>query len=145
MRARSAGVVPAIVALALVLAALAGCGDDPSPGHLEGPLTYTRGGGLAGRVDQLTVNPDGSATLTTRRGTTSFELSASELAGLEADLRDFADAPAESRSDPPIPDAFGHTVEYGGRTVSADDGAMPDELGGLMGGLGALVDAHGTP
>jgi hypothetical protein len=139
---RSAGAVPALIAVALVLVALAGCGDDAAPERLSGPLSYTRGGGLAGRVDQLVVKPDGTATLTTRRGETSFRLSQRQLDKLEQDLGGFQHAPEESRSDPPVPDALGHTVEYGGRTVSADDVAMPDELRPLMSGLGALVDGR---
>ncbi len=136
----------AAIALLLVLLTTAGCGGDGGDGGLSGPLTYSRGGGIAGRMDRLVVQPDGSARLTTRQsGERAIELTPRQLADLERDLRDadFGDAPTESQSDPPIPDTFGHRVAYEGRTVSADDGAMPKRLGGLMYGLGGVVDAYG--
>src|SRR5215217_6176731 len=64
----------------LMTLAIAGCGgDDESPAgsggpgssggaQLAGPLTFTRGGGIAGRADKLVVQPDGSVSLTTRSG-----------------------------------------------------------------------------
>jgi len=50
--------------LAALIVLLAGCGADEQAA-LSGPLTYERGGGLAGRRDRLVVRPDGSATLYT--------------------------------------------------------------------------------
>jgi len=136
----------AAIALLLVLTATAGCGGDGGDGGLSGPLTYSRGGGIAGRMDRLVVQPGGSARLTTRQGgERAIELTPRQLADLEHDLRDadFGDAPTQSRNDPPIPDTFGHRVVYEGRTVSAEDEAMPKRLGGLMYGLGGLVDEYG--
>lgn len=145
---RSAGTLYAAIAVFLVLLTTAGCGGDDGTGGLSGPLTYSRGGGIAGRMDRLVVRPDGTARITTRRGgERTIELTPRRLADLERDLRDadFGDAPTESQSDPPIPDTFGHRVVYEGRTVSADDGAMPKRLGDLMYGLGGLVDSYDAP
>ncbi len=139
----------------LVLALLAGCGgdeaeapgggDDGGAARLEGALTYTRGGGIAGRADKLVVEPDGAATLTTRQGgERRFRLTGDELSGLAGELRraNLAGLPERSVSDPPVPDAFAHRIAYGGVTVTADDPAMPEELNRLVARLGRLVQAH---
>jgi hypothetical protein len=143
------------VVMAMALLALAGCGGDEAeaPGggggdggaRLEGPLTYTRGGGIAGRADKLVVQPDGAATLTTRQGgERQFRLADAELAGLAGELAraNLDELPERSVSDPAVPDALGHRVVYGGVTVTTDDPAMPEQLRGLVGRLGGLVDAH---
>ena len=62
MRGRS---LAALAAAALF--ALAGCGNDGS-GALEGPLAYSRGGGLDGTAERLTIQPDGAATFETDHG-----------------------------------------------------------------------------
>jgi hypothetical protein len=144
---------PVVMAMALLV--LAGCGGDEAeaPGgggdggaaRLEGPLTYTRGGGIAGRADKLVVEPDGSATLTTRQGgERRFRLTGEELAGLAEELRraNLPELPERSVSDPPVPDAFGHRIAYGGVTVTADDPAMPEALSPLVARIGGLVQAH---
>jgi hypothetical protein len=142
-----------VVLTGVVVLALAGCGGDEAeaPGggdggaRLEGPLTYTRGGGIAGRADKLVVQPDGAATLTTRQGgERRFRLAGDELAGLASELRraNLDELPERSVSDPPVPDAFGHRIAYGGATVTTDDPAMPEQLSALVGRLGGLVEAH---
>ena len=138
-----------LAGLAFVL--LAGCGDDgggsvsSGPGALSGPLTFERGGGLAGRRDRLVVQPDGRAALTLRDTTRSFRLTDAELAKLQSDLddADLGSLPADSTSERPVPDAFGYRVNYGGDTVTTDDAAMPEALRGLMARLGALVERYG--
>jgi hypothetical protein len=143
---------PVVMAMALLV--LAGCGGDEAeaPGggdggsaNLEGPLTYTRGGGIAGRADKLVVQPDGAATLTTRQGgERRFRLTGEELSGLAGELRraNLAGLPERSVSDPPVPDAFAHRIAYGAVTVTADDPAMPEELSALVARLGRLVQTH---
>ncbi len=141
-----------LAGLALVL--LAGCGsddDDDGGGSggeqaaaLTGPLTYERGGGIAGRRDRLVVEPDGSATLTIRDKTTPVKLKDSELDRLATDLEDadLAALPPDSKSPRPIPDAFGYRVSYDGASVTTDDPGMPEALRGLVARLGALVDRY---
>ena len=134
--------------LALVL--LAGCGDDDGGGggepaaKLTGPVTYERGGGIAGRRDRLTVQPDGKAELTVRERTKSIELTDGELDELARDLEhaDVASLPKDSTSKKPVPDTFGYRVTYGGTTVTTDDPAMPERLSGLCARLGALVERY---
>jgi hypothetical protein len=140
-----------MVGIALVL--LAGCGDDGGgegggggePGAtLTGPLTYERGGGIAGRRDRLIVQPDGKAALTVRETTKSIELTDGELDKLVRQLEeaDLPSLPANVTSKKPVPDTFGYRVAYDGATVTTDDPAMPDKLRGLVSGLGALVERY---
>ena len=53
---------------------------------LAGPVTYERGGGVAGRRDRLVVEPDGKAKLTVQTATKSIQLSDAELADLQREL-----------------------------------------------------------
>ena len=138
-----------MVGLALVL--LAGCGDDGGDGGggeqsatLTGPLTYERGGGIAGRRDRLIVQPDGNAELTVRDKTKSIRLKDAELDEIGRDLEeaDIASVPPNSTSKKPVPDTFGYRVAYDGTTVTTDDPAMPDKLSGLLARLGALVERY---
>ena len=138
----------------LLAGLLAGCGDDGgssgNPGgerpQLNGPITYERGGGIAGRRDRLTVQPDGSASLTTNTGTRAITLSSAELRALADELEqtDQTALPAKSTSPTPIADAFNYRVVHEGKTVDTDQEAMPDELSPLVAELGGLVDRHGT-
>jgi hypothetical protein len=130
---------------------LVGCGEDSGAGGgggepptLKGPITYERGGGIAGRRDRLIVEPDGSASLTVRDGTRAIKLSAAELTALADELKqtDLASIPAKSISSPPVADAFAYRVEYDGKRVDTDSEAMPDELRGVTAELGGLVDRH---
>ena len=138
-----------LAGIALVL--LTGCGDDGGSGGgggetatLTGPVTFERGGGVAGRRDRLVVEPDGKAKLTVQTTTESIQLSDAELADLERELAkaDLTSLPADSTSKTPVPDTFGYRVTYDGTTVTADDPAMPDKLRGLAAGLGALVERY---
>jgi hypothetical protein len=137
----------AILAALLVLAA--GCGSDEESGgdaaKLSGPLTYERGGGIAGRRDRLVVRPDGSATLTVRDKPRSVTLTDEEIATVADDLAsaDLASLPKDSTTTPPVPDAFGYRISYEGATVTTDDPGMPQQLKGLTARLGALVDRYG--
>jgi hypothetical protein len=140
--------VTILAGLAVVL--LAGCGSDDGGGSsggkalLSGPVTYERGGGLAGRRDRLVVQPDGSATLTVRDKSKDLKLTAKELDTLASDLEsaDLGSLPADSTGEKPVPDAFGYRVSYGGDTVTADGPSMPEKLRGLVGRLGGIVDRY---
>ena len=144
----------ALLLITLALALLAGCGDDGGSGgsggngsdtKLAGQLTFNRGGGIDGRRDTLVVQPDGQATLTLRQGQKKLRLKQAELAKLQAEVAgtDLGAIPPDSTSEDPVPDTFGYRVSYRGDTVNTDDPAMPDELRGLVGELGAIVDRYG--
>jgi hypothetical protein len=126
--------------IAILLTLLAGgCGGGEAAG-LQGPLEFTRSGGIAGRIDQLTIRPDGSATLTTKTSRRSFELTPAELEALDEEVEALESAPAESRNPRTVYDDFAYGVEYGGREVTMDGMATPDELSGLIGELNRLID-----
>jgi hypothetical protein len=129
--------------LAGLVVLLAGCGGDEKA-SLSGPLTYERGGGIAGRRDRLVVKPDGSATLTVREKSKAVKLTGKELDTLASDLEaaDLGSLPRESTSERPVPDAFGYRVSYDGDTVTTDSAAMPKKLRGLVARLGGLVDRY---
>ena len=129
--------------LAGLVVLLVGCGADEQA-SLSGPLTYERGGGLAGRRDRLVVKPDGSATLTVREKSKAVKLSGKQLDTLASDLEaaDLGSLPSESTSERPVPDAFGYRVSYGGDTVTTDSASMPKKLRALMERLGGLVDQY---
>ena len=134
-----------LAGLALVL--LVGCGDDDGGGGkaaLAGPLSYERGGGVAGRRDRLVLQPDGTAKLTVRDRTREVELEPAELDRIAAEIEraDLPSLPEDSTAPRPVPDAFGYRIQYGESEVTADDPAMPDRLRPLVARLGALVDRY---
>jgi hypothetical protein len=160
-RLRSSRVVFAKMRTAVLIAglmtlAIAGCGgDDESPAdpgepggaQLAGPLTFTRGGGIAGRTDKLVVQPDGTGSLTTRSGgERAVKLAAAQLETLAGDLEsaDLAGLPEDSTAGRTQPDAFGYRVAYEGATVTTESGSIPDRMGPLVATLSKLVDRLGA-
>jgi hypothetical protein len=134
-----------VILAGLMLVVLAGCGDDDkAAATLSGPVTYERGGGLKVRRDRLVVQPDGSATLTVQDTPKSVTLTDKELTALadELDRADLGSLPADSTTKPPVPDAFGYRIAYGGDSVTTDDPGMPDQLRKLAAQLGQLVDRY---
>ena len=84
-----------IATLACALAAtMAGCGQDSDPAEQApsepaGPMVvYERGGGIAGVIESLAIEADGSATLTVgvERQEHEFQLREAELERLEEEL-----------------------------------------------------------
>lgn len=146
----------AVLIAGLMTLAIAGCGgDDESPAdpggsggaELSGPLTFTRGGGIAGRTDKLVVRPDGSGSLTTRSGgERAVKLEAAELQTIADDAQsaDLAGLPEDSTAGRPQPDAFGYRVVYDGATVTTESGSIPDRMGPLVATLSKVVDRLGA-
>ena len=146
----------AVLIAGLMTLALAGCGgDDESPAdsggsggaQLSGPLTFTRGGGIAGRTDKLVVQPDGSGSLTTRSGgERAVKLDPDELQKIADGVgsADLAGLPEDSTSGRTQPDAFGYRVAYVGATVTTESGSVPDRMGPLVATLGEIVDRLGA-
>jgi hypothetical protein len=145
----------ALIAGVVAMLALSGCGGedespadpgDPSGAPLTGPLTYSRGGGIAGRMDRLVLQPDGSGALTTKMGDRSFTLEGAELQKLADELQsaDLPGLPEDSTAGRTQPDAMGYRVAYDGATVSTESGHIPDRMGPLLATLDGIVDRYGA-
>ncbi len=147
---------PAIlVCLALVFA---GCGGEdessgaPSGGGggggqgLEAPITFKLTGGDAFRKDRMTVQPDGSAQVTTRKGDKPAQLTDEELSELSSSFEkaDLPEIPENSTTEPPIPDALSYSFVYEDREVITDSGSLPEDLKPLIGTFVKLVDRYGA-
>ena len=132
-----------IVGLVALMAA--GCGNGEAAAEMSDELNYVRSGGIAGEHDELTVQPDGRATLTVRGGgEEQIRLSDEELDDLRGALdgSGLQDVPSDSASSRPVPDAFSYTITYGDKEVRTDDASNPDELTELIGVLDGIVEAH---
>jgi hypothetical protein len=134
-----------LLILAVALLTLPGCGED-SAATLGGSLSYVRSGGLAGETQELTIQRDGRATVTSDLGgadkASDFMLTDSErdqVAGLvqEADL-----ATLEARKTPPVADGYAYELTYGGRTIRWEMGATPERAAKLVRILGGLAEKH---
>jgi hypothetical protein len=140
---------------ALFLAAaifVAGCGsaDDAttqSTVQTDGSLvTYTRTGGVGGVDEHLRIEPDGAAILSYGEPTNSsrsFALTEAELDHITSllDAADIGSAPTPQPTG--CADCFVYTVEAGGHTYTYDDSAPPPAaVGGLVGSLGDIAEAH---
>ena len=145
----------ALIAGLVAMLALAGCGGedespadpgDPGGAQLAGPLTYSRGGGIEGRMDKLVVQPDGTGSLTTKTGERSVKLEAAEMQALADDVEraDLPGLPEDSTADRPQPDALGYRVAYEGATVTTESGHIPDRMGPLVATLDEIVDRFGA-
>lgn len=145
------------VCVAISLGVMACGGDEPggkapedetsSAPALQGPLVYTRAGGLAGRIERLEVAPDGRAKLSAVRGKSrTFSLAPAELDRLKQLVAsaDLASVEADSAPSRPVPDGISQRIEYGGRTVTTADGggSTPESIGPLIGRMSSLVDRY---
>ena len=145
----------ALIAGLVAMLALAGCGGedespadpgDPGGAQLTGPLTYSRGGGIDGRMDKLTLQPDGSGTLQTKTGERSVKLESRDLMSLadEVERADLPGLPEDSTADRPQPDALGYRVSYGDATVTTESGQIPERMAPLLSTLDDIVDRLGA-
>jgi hypothetical protein len=103
-------------------------------------VTFNRTGGLAGTNDTLIVRPDGSYTIQTRSGNKSGKLSADELNALKAALSstDFNKMPTVNDNGG-MADGYTYTLTYGGRQITAKDGAIPPALQPVISALGGFL------
>ena len=146
----------ALIAGLVALLAVAGCGgEDESPADqgepggasLAGPVTYSRGGGIAGRTDKLVVQPDGSGSLTTRSGgERAVKLEPSQMRQI-ADGVERPTSPAARGLDRRAGPAGRLRVPrlLQGATVRTESGSIPERMGPLVGALGEIVDDLDRP
>lgn len=126
----------ATIAFALLALAWPGCGDEtatPEDTQTQtetgtGPLvTYSRMGGVAGAQEQLRIERDGQAAVSTYGGAPhSFQLGDGELALLESEL-DTADFEGIETPETPsgCADCFTYAITYDGHSYSYDDLVEP--------------------
>lgn len=124
-----------ILPVALAMATLAGCGDDanydPEP-PADGPLIkFSRAGGFAFSIYEVTINEDGSGVAGSGfrpddLDETSFELSSDEVAELEGVLNENP-LPDQDETSTGCADCFTYEVSYGGNTYAYDQAAEPDD------------------
>ena len=130
---------------------ITGCGDDePADEQAAGILVeYQRSGGIAGVLEHLRVERDGSATLVVGpdRRRSTFTLAEAELEQLESDLEaaDLTD-PEAPPGDPGCADCFGYRIEYEDEEVTFDSLDRPSgSLQALAGDLDEIVADHQPP
>ena len=145
-------VIRTVLALLALTLPVAGCGDDddaPSEAPSGVLVEYQRGGGLAGVLEELRIQRDGSATLIVGpdRTRTTFDLDDAQLEQLESDLEaaDLSD-PEEPPGDPVCADCFGYRIEYEGQEATWDDITRPsDSLQDIASDLDEIVADHHPP
>jgi len=133
--------------VALVVLAATGCGGGEAAAEMNDELHYVRSGGIAGRHDELTIQPNGDAILSVRgEEETRFRLSDEEMIDLRTALEDsgLESVAADSMSDQPAPDAFSYSITYGSIEVRTDDPSVPNDLKGLLALLTGFVEGHRT-
>lgn len=131
------GTSAAVLAGLLAVGVLA-CGTEQSPGakvetpsaspstatdqQLTSPITYQRTGGFAGFNDKLVIQPDGTATLTTRQGSSfKCQVDKGALAQLSVATNAIsATSTPTGKPSPktPMPDALYYSITVDGQTYS---------------------------
>jgi hypothetical protein len=120
-----------------------GCGDGApapgpnGPGDLTSTFVYERSGGFIGVDEQLTIKPDGTATVRVDIGrpsasTVALTIPRRERQALAAALTriGFAQLP-EKANGPVAADAFEYAVTYAGHAVARSQADPGDDLGAV--------------
>jgi len=115
-----------LITVCLTIVFLAGCAAQAS----DVLVAYTRAGGIANLNDSLTVYRDGRVTVTRRGNQCEFILDRGELKLLEETLATagLADLDRQYLPENQGADLLEYAVTYNGRTISAQDTAVPDSL-----------------
>lgn len=103
-------------------------------------VSYGRQGGIAGIVEELRINQDGSFVITNRRRPEpkTGRLTADELASVRRALQGFEQVPAVNAG-PRGADLFTYRVATGEHEVLAQDGGVPSQLKPVLSLLGGLL------
>lgn len=117
----------AILFMIATVACICGCtGTDVSAVLVE----YHRSGGIAGFDDHLVIHENGSASLTTRRGSEEFMVNRSTRDQIHHlfDQAQFSRLHDEYPAPQPGADYFTYVITYRGHTVTTEDTGVPEEL-----------------
>jgi hypothetical protein len=146
-----------LVVSALVALAIPGCGSEGPDGPTQtttprptasatgapvtGAIDFALEGTIAGRKDQLHIEPDGSATLRSRNtAPRTLDLPQRVVDNVRKDVG-AANLPAlEARyGGPPVSDGSTQTITVAGKTVESDNGGAPDALDTALADLTDVV------
>lgn len=131
-----------LVVLGLLLAA---CRAPATPAtassdQLQTPVSFVRSGGFAGQTNQVQIEVDGSTIVTRNDGSTeTSQLTPSQTQELASLLAGSGLFDADHSFETPGADQFVYTITYNGHMVTAMDGAIPEELAGVIDFLAALL------
>lgn len=130
--------------LVIVGLALSACRAAATPAvaadELASPVTFTRSGGFAGLTDQVEFDIDGAYTVTHNDGSSeSGQLTTEQVEELASLLAQSGLFDADHSFETPGADQFAYTISYNGHTVTTVDGAIPEELAGVIDFLVAFL------
>ncbi len=121
-----------IVAILLVLPGI-GCTDDTASQENSLLIEFQRSGGIRGTDDRLTIDGDGTATLTRNGATSTITIDRSVMDRLRRALREIEfdklvveDSPRRGG------DAYEYAITYRNRTLRARETALPKPLRPLV-------------
>lgn len=103
------------------------------------PITIERSGGIAGFADKVVVEQDGSATVTTKSGTSTCTVGPETLTALARTAA--AGATGSTTTAPPGADAMVVTLTTSRGTMALDEGDLP----GTAPEVGALLEDLARP
>lgn len=132
------------LSLAVLILLVSACRAPAPPAATENelltPVSFVRSGGFAGLTDQIEIAVDGAYTISHDDGSSESGHLApdrtQELASLLAQSQLFD---SDHSFETPGADQFVYTITYNGHTVTAVDGAIPDELAEVLDFLTALI------
>ncbi len=131
--------------LAVLILLVSACRAPAAPtaaveNELLTPVSFVRSGGFAGLTDQIEIAVDGAYTISHNDGSSESGHLApdriQELASLLAQSQLFD---SDHSFETPGADQFVYTITYNGHSVTAVDGAIPDELVEVLDFLTALI------
>jgi hypothetical protein len=134
--------VRSTIFVAFALLTLSSCGGESAAATLQGTLGYSRSGGIAGLSEELTIQRDGRAKVTTREGSKAFKLSKEERSRVSAALEDADLANVKVKKTPAVPDSFIYDLRYRGAKLQLNDTNVPKAVKPLLTELHRLVKAH---
>jgi hypothetical protein len=143
-----------VEALAVALLAVAGCGGDSGPTNSAPPshrslLQLNVTGGKAGVFEELRVDRDGAAELSTGARTSGqrtahFRLPPQVLAHITAALDAAKIGSLPARPPTGCADCFEYRISYRGTSYSADQSKEPLRLRAAISAIGRLITNAGS-
>jgi hypothetical protein len=142
-------IVPCVLVL-LVLAS-AGClgtrlSEPSTPVPPAVIVDYHRTGGIAGTDDRLVVFDNGVAVISGRSGSTEILLNQTDLALISVlfNQSQFSQLQAQYSAPGGRADLMTYTISYHGKTVTAEESAVPPSLLPVIADLNHIVSAAGV-